>query len=242
MEQSKLNNLIKERKMSPINKIARIAGGLYLLYVVTSIVADIFGKFVFSDAFETVNNIMTNDSSFRIGFVISLFSAAIFLFAAWALYVLLKPVNKNLALLFLLLNFAGFAIWNFSLLSLFAGQMFLSGVDYLKVFTPDQLQAQAMLFIDLRRIGAVAAQVPFGLWLFPLGYLVFKSGFLPKALGIILAVDGVALMIYVCQKFLFPSLGTVSIVCMAIGFVAEVSLTLWLLIKGVKENKKVLVK
>jgi len=225
-----------------INKIARIAGGLYLLYVLTSIVADIFGKFVFPDAFETVSNIMTNDSSFRVGFVISLFSAAIFLLAAWALYVLLKPVNKNLALLFLLLNFAGFAIWNFSLLSLFTGQMFLSGVDYLKAFTPDQLQAQALLFIDLRRIGAVMAQVPYGLWLFPLGYLVYKSGFLPKALGIILAVDGVALMIYVCQRFLFPDFGIVSTVCMAIGFVAEVSLTLWLLIMGVKESKVALVK
>ena len=69
-----------------------------------------FGHFVFADASATVNHIMALESLFRIGVVISLFSYVLFLLAAWALYVLLKPVNKNLALLFLLLNLGGFAI------------------------------------------------------------------------------------------------------------------------------------
>ena len=90
--------------MNSINKIARTAGLLYLLYVITSVIANLFGKFVFVEAPVTVNHIMTHAFQFRIGFVINLFSVVFFLLAAWALYVLLKPVNKDLALLFLLFN------------------------------------------------------------------------------------------------------------------------------------------
>ena len=158
--------------------------------------------------------------------VISLFSVVFFLLAAWYLYVLLKPVNKNIALLFLLLNLGGFAIWCFSLLNLFAGLLLLSGADYLKVFQPDQLQAQAMLFINLRKYGAIIAQIPYGIWLFPLGYLVFKSGFLPKILGILLIVDCFGLLIYVFQCFLLPGYEVISYPCMAVSFIAELSLTL----------------
>ena len=81
------------------------------MYFVTSIIGNQFGRFVGVDAPVTVNNIIAFESLFRIGFVISLFSVVFLLLAAWALYVLLKPVNKNLALLFLLLNLGGFAIW-----------------------------------------------------------------------------------------------------------------------------------
>jgi hypothetical protein len=183
---------------------------------------------------------MAHESQFRIGFVISLFSVVFFLLAAWYLYVLLKPVNKNIALLFLLLNLGGFAIWCFSTLNLFASLLLLSGADYLKVFQPDQLQAQAMLFISLRKNGAVIAQIPYGIWLFPLGYLVFKSGFLPKILGILLIVDCFGLLICVFQYFLLPGYEVISYPCLAVSFIAELSLTLWLLIKGVKDQKPTL--
>ena len=93
--------------MNSVTKIARTAGLLYLLYVVTSVVANLFGKFVFVEAPVTINHILTHATQFRIGFVINLFSVVLFLLAAWALYVLLKPVNKDLALLFLLFNVAG---------------------------------------------------------------------------------------------------------------------------------------
>ncbi len=219
---------------------SKIAGFLYFMYFVTSIIANMFGRFVFVDAPATVNHIMAHESQFRIGFVISLFSVVFFLLAAWYLYVLLKPVNKNIALLFLLLNLGGFAIWCFSLLNLFAGLLLLSGADYLKVFQPDQLQAQAMLFINLRKYGAIIAQIPYGIWLFPLGYLVFKSGFLPKILGILLIVDCFGLLIYVFQCFLLPGYEVISYPCMAVSFIAELSLTLWLLIKGVKDQEPTL--
>jgi len=226
--------------MNTNKKTARMAGFHYFMYFVTSIIANMFGRFIFVDATVTVNHIMAHESQFRIGFVISLFSVVFFLLAAWYLYVLLKPVNKNIALLFLVLNLGGFAIWCFSLLNLFAGLLLLSGADYLKVFQPDQLQALAILFVNLYKNGYIVAQIPYGFWLFPLGYLVFKSGFLPKILGILLIADGFGLLIYVFQRFLLPGYEVISYPCMVVSFIAELSLTLWLLIKGVKDQKPTL--
>jgi hypothetical protein len=223
--------------MNSINKTARIAGFLYLLYVVTSVIANRFGRFVFVDAQVTVDHMMTRASQFRIGFVISLFSVVFFLLAAWYLYVLLKSVNKDLALLFLLLNLGGFAIWCFSMLNLFASLLLLSGADYLKVFQPDQLQALAMLFVNLYKNGYIVAQIPYGFWLFPLGYLVFKSKYLPKIIGILLIADGFGLLIVVCQRFLLPGYEGISTPFMVVSFIAEVSLSLWLFIMGVKQQK-----
>jgi hypothetical protein len=223
--------------MNSINKTARMAGLFYLIYVLASIIADLFGHFVFTDAPATVNHIMTHPMQFRIGVVISMFAYVLFLLAAWYLYKLLIQVNKNSALLFLLLNLGGFAILVYSHLNLISSLMLLSGADYLKVFQPDQLQAQATLFINLYKTGSTIAQIPFGVWLLPLGYLVFKSGFLPKILGILLIIDCFGLLIYVCQRFLFPDYSTIAYPCWIMGFIAEVSLTLWLLIKGVKGQK-----
>jgi hypothetical protein len=222
--------------LSP-RKIAKLAGFLYFMYFITSLIANYFGNFVFVDAPATLNTIIAHESSFRVGFVISLFSVVFLLLAAWALYVLLKPVNKNLALLLLLLNLGGFVIWCLSVLNLYGSLMLLSGADYLKVFQPDQLQAQALLFINLYKNGSVIAQIPYGVWLFPLGYLVFKSRFLPKILGILLIADCFGLLIYVLQRFLLPGYDVLSYPCLAISFIAEISLSLWLLIKGVKEQK-----
>ena len=223
--------------MSSIKKTARMAGFHYLMYFVTSVIANRFGRFIFVDAPVTVNQVMAHEAQFRIGFVISLFSVVFLLLAAWYLFELLKSVHKDLALLFLLINLGGFAIWCFSMLNLVASLLLLSGADYLKVFQPDQLQAQAMLFINLRKSGAMTAQIPYGIWLFPLGYLVFKSGFLPKILGLLLIVDGIGLLICVSQFFLLPGYEVISVPFMAVSFIAELFLTLWLLIKGVKHQK-----
>ena len=136
--------------MNSIKKTARMAGFLYLIYIVIHISANVFGRsklIVFGDAAATAKNIMASEGQFRIGFMSDLLSAVFFLLTAWALYVLLKPVNKNLALLFLLLNLGGVAIQCVSDLNLFASLLLLSGADYLKVFQADQLQALAMLFL-----------------------------------------------------------------------------------------------
>ena len=220
--------------MNSVTKIARTAGVLYLLYVITSVIANLFGKFVFVEAPVTIDHILTHATQFRIGFVINLFSVVFFLIAAWALYVLLKPVNKDLALLFLLFNIAGFAVWLFSSLCLFGSLVILNGPAAIKAFQPDQLQALAVFFFGLYKTGVVIAQVPYGVWLFPLGYLVLKSTFLPKVLGMLLLVDGVCQFIYVCQRLIFPDLAVIAYPCLVISFIAEVSLALWLSIKTVK--------
>jgi len=223
--------------MNSNKKAARIAGFLYFLCFITSIISTSFGRFAFVDAAATVNNMMAHEWLARIGFIIGLFSAVLFLLTAWALYVLLKPVNKNLALLFLLLNLAGVAIQCVSFLGLFAGLLLLSGADYLKAFQPDQLKAQAILLAGLYKNGYMIAQIFFGIWLFPLGYLVFKSRFLPRVLGIMLIIDFFAVLIWFFQFFLFPAYKVILYPCWIVSFIAELSLTLWLLIMGAKDQK-----
>ena len=226
--------------MSSLNKTARMAGFLYLMYIIITIPADVLARsplIVFGDAATTARNIMASEWQFRIGIVGDLVSAVFFLLAAWALYALLKSVNKDLALLFLLLNLGGVAVYSINLLNQFAAVLLLSGTDYLKVFQVDQLQALAMFFLNLHKNGYWIAQIFFGAWLFPLGYLVYKSGFLPKILGIVMMIHFVGWTLTSLQFFLFPGFTAITYVTYPLGFISEFGLTLWLLIMGAKEQK-----
>jgi len=219
-----------------------MAGSLYLVYFVTTIFADVVGRsklIVFGDVTTTANNIRASEWLFRLGFVIDLISAVLFLLAAWALYVLLKSVNKDLALLFLLLNLAGVAVYSINLLNQFAALALLSGADYLKVFQTDQLQALAMFFLDLYKKGSWVSQIFFGAWLFPLGYLVFKSRFLPRILGIVMMIHCVGWLVTFLQFFLFPGFGVITYLTYPLGFISEFGLTLWLLIMGAKDQEPI---
>jgi hypothetical protein len=230
-----------EGEMTTLNKTARIAGALYLSYIVVTIFADATRTsfIVFGDAVKTAGNILAAQQTFRVSFVSDILAGVLFLLAAWALYVLLKPVNENVALLFLLLNLGGVAIQCLNMLNLFSAGLLLNGAGYLNVFPADQLQALAMLFLNLYKNGFMIAQFFFAVWLFPLGYLVFKSGYLPRALGILLMVESFAWLIYPFQFFLFPAFTAIANLSFAVGLIGELSLTLWLLIKGVSEPKKV---
>ena len=226
--------------MNSVNKSARMAGLLYLIYMVFHIFADVIGRsrlIVLGDAATTARNIAAAAWQFRIGIMGDLVAALLFLLAAWALYALLKPVNENIALLFLLLNLTGVAIQCSSDLFLFAGQLLLSGADYLKVFPADQLSALAMLSLYLNKNGFMVAQIFYGAWLFPLGYLVFKSGFLPRILGLVLMLHCAFWLMTDLQFFLFPGFAAITYISWPLGFIAEFGLTLWLLIKGAKEQK-----
>ena len=217
-----------------------MAGLLYLIYIVITIVADVFCRsplIVYGDAATTARNIMASEWQFRFGITGDLVSIVFFLLAAWALYVLLKSVNKDLALLFLLLNLGGVAVYSINLLNQFAAVLLLSGADYLKVFQVDQLQALAMFFLNLHHNGYWIAQIFFGAWLFPLGYLVYKSGFLPRILGIVMMIHFVGWLMTTLQFFLFPGFGVITYLTYPLGFISEFGLTLWLLIMGVKEQK-----
>ncbi len=225
--------------MNTNNKAARIAGFIYLLYFMAAITSDVWRDsfIVLGDAAATARNIMAREGLFTITAVGDLVTAGLFFLAAWALYVLLKPVNKNLAVLLMLLNLAGVAVHFTSGLNLFAALVLLNGPDYLKVFQSDQLQALALFFLDLQHKGFMMAQLFYGLWLFPLGYLVYKSGFLPRALGIVLMIHCVTWTSTFFQFLLFPGFEALHYVSYPLGFIAEAGLTLWLLIMGAKDQK-----
>lgn len=227
--------------MSSINKTARMAGFLYLIYMVVEILADVLGRsplIVLGDAAATASNIVAHEWQFRIGFVGDLLAGLLFLMAAWALYALLKPVNRDLALLFLLLNLGGVAVRYANDLNLVAALLLSRGADNLQVFQADQLQSLAMAFLHLQKNGYWVSQIFFGAWLFPLGYLVFKSGFLPRILGIVLMVHCVAWLTTSLQFLLFPGYTAITYISYPLGFIAELALTLWLLIKGVKDQPR----
>jgi hypothetical protein len=230
--------------MNSIKKTARMAGLLYLIFIVTCIFAKIVRSklIAYGDAATSANNIIASEWLFRIGFMSDLISAVFFILSAWALYVLLKPVNKNFALLFLLLIVGGAAIQCINMLNLFASVLLLNGADYLKVFQADQLHALAMLFLNLHQNGFIIAQVFYGTWLFPLGYLVIKSDLLPRILGVLLIIDCFGELIWVFQFFLFPGFEAITYPGFAVGFIAEMSLSIWLLIRGVKDRSAEAVK
>ena len=228
--------------MKSRKKIARLAGLLYLAHFITFFLADngVHSTAVGSlDTAAIANNMVASEGLFRIGFVNFLLTAVFFFLAAWALYVLLKPVHEDLALLFLLLNLGGVAIWCSILFIEFAALLLMSSADYLKVFQAEQLQSLAMLSLNLYQNGFMISQLLLNLWLFPLGYLVFKSGFLPRILGILLIIDGFAMLTWVFQFFFFPGYESISSIGLAISFIAEGLLCLWLLIMGAKDQEPV---
>jgi hypothetical protein len=220
-----------EEKMNP-GKIARVAGILYLIIFGLGIFAELFVRqslIVPGDAATTVNNIMASESLFRLSLVSDLIRHTFLILLPLVLYKLLKPVNKDIALLMVIFALAGVPISMLNMLNHFAALLLLSGADYLTAFEADQLQAQAMFFLDLQKYGAFIPQF-LGLWVLPLGYLVLKSGFLPRILGILLMIGCFGYLIDAVLFFLFAnSAATLSL----LAFIGELLFALWLLIKGV---------
>lgn len=125
-----------------------------------------------------------------------------------------------------------------NMLNQFAALHLLSGAGYLTVFEPDQLNTMAMLFLDLHNHGILIAEIFWGLWLLPLGLLVIKSGFLPRILGVLLIIAYFGYLIDVLTNFLFPGYSAIiSPIATTPSAIAELSVVLWLLIKGVKDQR-----
>ncbi len=218
--------------MDSPRKTARDAGIWYLLLAV-------FGAFgilyiptliVAGDAGATVENIVASESLFRLSFVSGLLGQIAFIFLVLVLYKLLKPVNKTHALFMVVLALVSIPITMLKLNQI-AALMLLNGADYLTVFTADQLQAQVMFFLELSDVGINIVQIFWGLWLLPFGYLVYKSGFLPKILGVLLIIGCFGYVIDFFTFFLLPNFGLT--ITEFTGF-GEILILFWLLIKGVK--------
>lgn len=214
-------------------RLARLTGGLYVAYILAMILADTFGHIGRSGPQELATAVLAGGMPFRIGLVFALVSALLFALVAWGLYVLLRPVNRDLALLFLLLNAIGVAIHCVSMLPLISA-MSQSAAMQTQAFAPAQLAALAYVSAGTYKVVFVTAQLFFGAWLFPLGYLVYKSRSLPRFFGVLLLADGVAVAIWFLQALLFPPYPAVSMPGLAVSFVAESGLALWLLVKGVR--------
>jgi hypothetical protein len=213
-----------------IKRTARLAGGLYLAMAPFAFFGILYvpSVLVRGDAATTSRNIMTSEWLFRSGTVSHLIGQIIFIFLVLALYRLLKPVNKDHAVLMVVLALLGIPMAFLNEVNHLAALRLLSSADD-GAFTATQLQAQAMLFLDMRRSGIVVTQVFWGLWLLPLGLLVFRSGFLPKLVGILVVIGGVGYLIDSATQLLRPGLATIS----QFTFIGELLLPLWLLIKGV---------
>jgi hypothetical protein len=216
------------------NKVARITGGCYLAFILTSVLADSLGHIGLGSAQQVYQSVVTDPSSFRLALVVALVSAFLFLVTAWGLYVLLRPVNERLALLFLLLNAVGVALQCASMFPLLSALLMGDAGSHMQAFTAAQLEGLGLLSAGVYKVGFVTAQLFFGTWLFPLGYLVYKSGYLPRFLGVLLMADGVAVLIWFVQALVLPSHPAITTPGIVVSLVAEVGLTLWLLVMGVK--------
>ena len=237
METNKMTARITD--LSP-RKAAIVAGSVYLICIALGAFANLFVRgslIVFGDATTTVNNIMANESLFRIGFVCDLIFLTCWLLLPLALYKLLKPVNSIQALLMVLFGLVMVPIMFINNASQFAALLLLSGADYLTVFETGQLHAQVMFFLDLHHHGWLMAQIFWGLWLFPFGYLVYKSGsvyksgYISKILGVLLMIGCFGYLIDFFIHMLFPDFDVAISLYTGLG---EFLIPFWLLFKGGK--------
>ena len=181
---------------------------------------------------------MDSDGLFRIGIFSFLIMVIFDILLAWAFYVLLKPVNKSLSLLAAWLRLVNGTIFGIALINLLSVLHLLSGADYLTVFETGQLHAQVMLFLDMFNYTWLIGLVFFGFHLTVLGYLIFKSGFIPRILGILLIVASFGYLIDSFANFLLPNYADYEAIFLLVvvvpGIIGELSLTFWLLLKGAK--------
>lgn len=227
--------------MNSLKTISKIAGFGYLIIFITGFFSNFFvleSLIAPGDAATTANNIMGNDFLFRIGILSFIIMVVLDVVLAWALYILLKPVNQNLSLLSGWLRLVNSTIFGIALYNLFSVLQILSGADYLKVIVTEHLQAQVMLSLNTFNNTWLIGLVFFGIHLFVLGYLIFKSGYIPKYIGILLIVAAAGYLIDSFANFLLPNYADYKDIFLLIvvvpGVIGELSLTFWLLFKSTK--------
>ena len=190
------------------------------------------GFFVFGDAAATATNILAHESLFQLGFAANLIQFPCYVAVTGLFYDLFKPVNKSLSLLAAFFSLVGCAIGAVSCLFEFAPLTVLGGAPYLNVFTLEQLQALSLMFLKLYGQLFNISFVFFGFYCLLIGYLIFRSTFLPRILGVLMAIAGLGWL-----TFLSPALThALSPYILAAGL-GEVSLTLWLLVAGVNAER-----
>jgi hypothetical protein len=224
--------------MSSTRNPGRVAGFLYLLLVLFAPFRLIYipsTQIVRGDATATANNIAAHELLFRLGIVSDLFCGTILIFLVLALYRLLKGVDENLAVLMVILGGLLPATIDFlNVLNDAATLMLVRGADFLSVFEKPQRDALAMLFLRLHHQEIVAAEILWGLWLFPLAILVYRSRFLPRFLGVWLIINGFAYLTMSLTGLLLPQYEDMVSNIAFPALLGEMAFMLWLVIKGAK--------
>jgi hypothetical protein len=231
--------MVDEKGMKSLKRTARIAGALILLlspFAIFSMQYVPSTLIVPGDAAATAGNIMAAEGLFRAGIAGAAVVFLIEIALVVMLYVLLKPVSKTLSLLAAFARLAMTIVQGVNLLNHFSALLLLSGAGYLTAFEPDQLQALVLLFLDAHAYLAHVWGLFFSLHLFFLGYLVYRSGYIPRILGVLLVIASFCYLIQSFGNFLYPAYEEIFAV---VGWasIVELALPLWLVIRGVKDRQ-----
>lgn len=223
--------------MHPLNKKARVAGALYLLVVISGFFTLMYVPaklFVMTDASATASNILAHQSLFRAYIVTDLFSELAFIATVLALYQLLKEVGPRLAMLMVLLVLLAAPLGLVGTANEVAALSFLRGTDLLAAFDPAQQHALAILLLKWNGQATLVSEIFWGLWLLPLGMLTYRSGFVPRFLGVWLIINGLTYVVLSAVGLLWPHYPAMIDTITAPILLGEVAYTLWLLIAGVR--------
>jgi uncharacterized protein DUF4386 len=226
--------------MSFTKNPGRVTGFWYLLLVIFGPVRLIYipnKLFVTGNATATAANITAHEWLFRLGIVSDLFCGVILIFLVLAFYRLFKGVDQNLSVMVVIFGGVMPALIDFvNVLNDAAALQLVRGADFLTVFDKPQRDALAMLFLRLHHQVIVGAEILWGVWLLPLAVLVYRSRFLPRFLGVWLALGGFAYVILSLTGELLPQFQDKVFLYAQPAFFGELALMLWLVIKGVKEQ------
>ena len=225
--------------MNDARNPGRVAGMWYLLLVFGGPLRLIYipnKLFVPGNATATAGNIAAHEWLFRLGIVSDLAGAVVLIFLTLAFYRLFQSVDRNLAVMVIIFGGIMPALINFVAVVSDAGALTLirGGADFLSVFDKPQRDALAMLFLRLHGHQITAAEILWGMWLFPLGALVYKSRFLPKFLGVWLVINGFAYVIMSLTGILAPQYQGNLFLAFQPALFGEIALMLWLVIKGAR--------
>ena len=225
--------------MNSTKKTARLAGVLYLVNGVTGFFGIVYvpSKLIVSgNTAATASNVLAYERLYRLGIVSELICAAEFIYLIWVFYRLLGSVNKTQAALMGIWGLAFIPVMAVNVLSEIAALTLFRGADFLSVINQQNREALAMLFLDLHRYGYIVGWI-FGPWLFHLGVLIYRSGFLPRILGVLLIAAGFAYLADSVTPLLLPSYANVVDRFASIPLMlGEPAIILWLLIVGAKDQ------
>lgn len=226
----------KTLQTQPADRVVRAAGALYLLFVVTSVFF-IFAPpslIVAGDATATAHRILASETLFRLAIASGLIATIIFIFLARELYRLLSGVNETWALLMVVLVLLSVPISFIGVLAQIAALTLVHGGPALSGLGSSQMNALAMFFLGLSSDTSSLNAIFFGLWLFPFGLLVIRSGFIPRILGYMLIIAGSSYLVGCLNFVLTPPFANVISIVVGVGYLGELGVIVWLVVTAVR--------